>query len=529
MSRVLQLPPELLQTLLKSPKQCLQFEQGIYQVEVRILDTLSEDEDDIPPQEFLHTQQPGSDLFLEPLGLEHLGLENLESTDPPQSSPDAKEPSALSTNHELRKIKSGAISPDLFLDATDKPASPKKSDNAVDPGLFFEQTPTRPPKRKSTNKPTSHHGTSPSLDRIPAAPIKAKAEGMKLQLLDESSTQTPQQRRSRDDIVSIPNKTSEPSFDNAFEHPEFDYPPPTTQTGSSAAYHAASSSQHNPIPQHNAPTPPTRTNTSSHRLLRTTDTPIALHMLFKRLSLPIDQSIHLKHLPTTGDLTPLELAQRAAVKFLLSRPIPICEDPNDPPSYRLIGQLHNGDFVLFYQDQQGILSFAPIYEDGGTLQIALKEGEQLLTEAELTQIFQLGARFVGPEVAKQKALQLQHQLQPDEAPAKKENQFTLRPANTRNNAKIRKIKVTTHLIQRLNHNRIQDDNTAWDESLQPGIAVFRNNLATLYQNEKPLLEGVLICVISQGSFMIFDRRSKKRASLEPNANQTIWIRRIDSH
>ncbi len=274
-----------------------------------------------------------------------------------------------------------------------------------------------------------------------------------------------------------------------------------------------------------SPSPMNINSTPSYRLLRTTDTPIVLRWLFDRLGVPCEQSIHLQQLSSNYPQSPLELAKEAGIKQMLSIPIPISESPSDPPSYRLIGEFQNSQFALLYQDDNGKLCFAPIFEDGGTLQIALQEGEELLTREELTALFQQGARYTTPEQARKSALDLQHKLANSQAAPPSQNP-TFRPAMLQQNF-TKTIPVDERLLKRLHFNRTHDDQNLWDTDLQPGVAIFRNNLATLYENGKPIIEGILICLISQNRFMIFDRRNKRSASLDPNANQELWLRHVE--
>ena len=444
MSQRLQLPGPIWDLLLQHPEQKIEFAQDNYRVEIRI--TVQ----DAPP-----TSAGSTDDLTMP-SAEH------DETEP------SKGRSKLATNPEL-------------------PAVGHQS-GTVDPGLFVDE----PPARKEPRPPTPK--------RIETA--KPEQTGMKLELLDESSTQQDRAVRKKSTFPE------QPPSDESLAHL------PIMDVGFDLPKNTKPSSQPWGLP---------------YRLLRTTDTPLVLQFLFRRLAVPVAQSIHLARLPSRGQMSSVDLAEAAGVEQLLSVAVPLSESPSEQPSYRLIGQRHDEAFVLLYQDAEQRLCFAPIQEDGGPLQIALQEGEELLTEEELTLLFQTNARFVGPEEAKQSALQLQEQLhQPDKKEASPEAKApTMRPAVTQKHSTKRVIDVDQRFLKRLNFNRNHDDKHLWDNELQPGVAILRHSLATLYQDNKPVIEGVLICLIGKTHFMIFDRRSKRNVSLTPNTNQQIWIRRND--
>ena len=90
------------------------------------------------------------------------------------------------------------------------------------------------------------------------------------------------------------------------------------------------------------------------------------------------------------------------------------------------------------------------------------------------------------------------------------------------------VAIDERFLNRLEFNR-QNDNQQqlWDIQLQPGMEVLRNSLATLFERNVRIVEGVLIFVVSRNQYLIFDKKSKNYIPLQPNSAQKIWIRRED--
>lgn len=266
------------------------------------------------------------------------------------------------------------------------------------------------------------------------------------------------------------------------------------------------------------------TEHSTFRVLRTTDTPKVLHLLFHRLNTSLEQLNRL--LPESqGGLPPTHIARAAGITAVLHTPIPFSPSPETPPQYHLVGQTREDTYVLLYQEN-GVLQFDSIPQDGGNYQIALVEGEELLTDQEITQLFKEGARDATPAQAEATARQVQHKLRRNGPSSSELRPLALsRPNTQKYDEGIEKsIPVNQRLLNRLDYNRNQDQEYLWSEELQPGVAVFRYNIATLYQQGLRLLEGVLLCIIDQKQYLVFDRRSKRSIALQPDAEQSIWLR-----
>lgn len=270
------------------------------------------------------------------------------------------------------------------------------------------------------------------------------------------------------------------------------------------------------------------------RLLRTSDTIAALERLFKRMSTTVSTlNILFKDLPPHHP-SPSEFAEASGVKKILKELVPFCYKGEKTPTYRVVGQGSDGSFVLLFQQPESkSLVFMPLDVEGQLPQIALVEGETLLNETELTALFQTGARSASPEEAKAKAQQVQQKLgtgtheaySTESAPARQANFEPPSTATVNTDHGLDKsIAVDQRLLNRFEFNR-NHNSTLWDEDLQPGIAVFHNNSATLYIENRQVIEGVLLCILNQSQYLVFDRRSKRSVHLQPSANQRLWLRK----
>lgn len=271
------------------------------------------------------------------------------------------------------------------------------------------------------------------------------------------------------------------------------------------------------------------------RLLRADDTVPALKKLFLRLSAPLSSLDGLfKELPPYHP-TPSQFAQTSGVSKVLQQPVPFCYKGETNPTFRIVGLCEDQSLViLFQQPDSKNLVFVPLDMEGDIPQIALIEGNSLLLEHELTELFQQGARTASPEEAKAKALQVQKHLRPTGSPKTTQQKSTANPAanfappstNHQVNGLDKSIPVDQRLLNRFefhrNHNR-----ELWDEELQPGVAVFRQNAATLYLDNQAAIEGVLLCLIKQQQYMVFDRRSKRSIHLQLGTQQRLWLRKDD--
>ncbi len=87
------------------------------------------------------------------------------------------------------------------------------------------------------------------------------------------------------------------------------------------------------------------------------------------------------------------------------------------------------------------------------------------------------------------------------------------------------IPVDQRLLKRFDYQRQRNEKKLWDDSLQEGVSFFRGNIATLFIDEHPVIEGILIYLKRQKKYFIFDRRTKKSILLEPGTGQKLWLRR----
>ncbi|TNE46728.1 MAG: hypothetical protein EP343_22700 [Deltaproteobacteria bacterium] len=270
------------------------------------------------------------------------------------------------------------------------------------------------------------------------------------------------------------------------------------------------------------------------RLLRSSDTTPALETLFKRDATSVKTlDTMFKDLPPHHP-SPSEFAEASGVSKVLKELVPFCYEGESTPTYRVVGRCSDNSFVLLFQqtDSRGLV-FMPLDVEGQLPQIALVEGENLLNETELTELFQTGARSASPEEAKAKARQVQQKLGPTAQPAVQKlqaRQANFEPPSTasRNNENglDKSIVVDQRLLNRFEFHR-NHNSELWDEDLQPGIAVFSNNSATLFIENRQVTEGVLLCLLNQGQYLVFDRRTKRSVHLQPNANQRLWLRKED--
>lgn len=279
-------------------------------------------------------------------------------------------------------------------------------------------------------------------------------------------------------------------------------------------------------------------NQASFRALRATDTPKVLAILHQRLDTHLKQLDHL--MPAQqGGLPFSQIAKASGLAAVLPHPLPFTQSPDESPDYHLVGKLRDGSFALIYQDEQkGSFHFTKIPPDGGDLQIALVEGEELLTDQELTKLFQEDAREATPEQAEATAKELQDRLRPKPGESRRPNIPTPPPIairskpvsinEPRGGGQDKAIPVNARTIKRLEFNRNQDMQHLWDENLQPGVAVFRYNIATLFQDNQQVIEGVLLCIVERKQYLVYDRRSKRSVPLDPNGQQKIWLRHDDS-
>ncbi len=270
------------------------------------------------------------------------------------------------------------------------------------------------------------------------------------------------------------------------------------------------------------------------RLLRSSDTTPALEILFKRNATSVNTlDTMFKDLPPHHP-SPSEFAEASGVRKVLTELVPFCYKGETTPTYRVVGRCSDNSFVLLFQqtDSRGLV-FMPLDVEGQLPQIALVEGENLLHEPELTELFQTGARSASPEEAKAKARQVQQKLGPTaqtKVQQTQARQANFEPPSTagRNNENglDKSIVVDQRLLNRFEFHR-NHNGDLWDEELQPGIAVFSNNSATLFIENRKVTEGVLLCLLNQGQYLVFDRRTKRSVHLQPNANQRLWLRKED--
>lgn len=266
------------------------------------------------------------------------------------------------------------------------------------------------------------------------------------------------------------------------------------------------------------------------RALRTTDTPQVLTCLFNRMDTQLEHLDRLLGQEHSG-LAPSHLAKASGITSVLPEPVPFTTSPDTPPTYHLVGEARGQHFVLLYKDQEtGELRFEPIPQDGGTYQIALVEGEELLTDDELTKLFKEGARDATPEQAEATAKQVKKKLRKFPTNSAQKAVVMKKPATLqqqqRSQGLSKAIPVNQRLLKRLDYNR-SDQPHLWDDNLQPGISVFRYNIATIYKDQQPIMEGVLLCIVARKQYLVYDRRSKRSLPLDPAGEQQIWLRHDD--
>lgn len=271
------------------------------------------------------------------------------------------------------------------------------------------------------------------------------------------------------------------------------------------------------------------------RLLRADDTVPGLRKLFARLSAPlITLDTLFKDLPAHHPM-PSQFAEASGVLKVLQQPVPFCYKGEANPVFRVVGVCQDQTMViLFQQPDSKNLVFVPLDMDGSMPQIALIEGNPLLLETELTELFQLGARTASPEEAKAKAQQVQQHLSTadhrsvrSKTAAKPSASFNPPSTNHQVNGLDKSIEVDQRLLNRFEFHRIHN-REMWDEELQPGVAVFRQNAATLYLDNCAAIEGVLLCLVKQQQYMVFDRRTKRSIHLQPGTQQRLWLRKDDT-
>lgn len=266
-----------------------------------------------------------------------------------------------------------------------------------------------------------------------------------------------------------------------------------------------------------------------YRLLRENDTLSALDKLFRRKTVSPAQLTSLFQLPLDY-IDSVQFAHEHGIIEILSQSVPFCDTPNSMPVYRVVGRRQDGQYMILIQHNQ-TMTFVQLSAAHSVLQIALIEGEDLFTEAELADLFQTNSYKSSPKEAQAKAQQIQHKLQSGtfQSTTHSHDQAIFSPPDTLkakdDNALNRSIDVDQRLIKRFDYQRNNDHKNLWDLDMQPGIAIFRDNTATLYIDAQVIIEGLLLCLLKHNQYIVFDRRTKRSVHLQPNTNQKIWLRR----
>ena len=270
-----------------------------------------------------------------------------------------------------------------------------------------------------------------------------------------------------------------------------------------------------------------------HRMLRANDTLYVLNLLFKRSAVPLERSPELRRL-ITESANFLEDAKTQGVQETLPISIPIAEESGEPPVHRLVGRRENNSFVLFHKKKEtGEFFFSDIEADG-TLQIALIEGEDLLSEDELTDLFQNNARGEKPtrEAANSMARQVQSKIQPPpgqstDSGERPEPALTFAPKpkpDPAQNAQ-RAIPVNMRLLNRFTYSRGNNIEGLWDPNVLKGMVIYKKSLVTLFIGDNQRVEGILAFVIKNNAYMVFDRRNNRYVPLKTDGTQRLWLRK----
>ncbi|MCK6512977.1 hypothetical protein L6R29_23855 [Myxococcota bacterium] len=483
MTHALRLPEDIWNLLLQDPNHTLAWVQGHYRVEVRLIPSLESAEHDLSPEpapapKALYTPQTTS-----PHAPLRIGGET------PRTSPDAPPTrirNTLATNYELASVQRnlGTVNIDLLLDIS--------SDD-------LEAARQAPPSEQPTKlpaPPTSHEPifSVPSNNLQPATvPIPPSGSNQSLPVIQGLAVEVPEESPSMEFELTPVDVVVE-------QEPRLS------------------------LTQKQAPKP--ARIAQPFRLLRSADTPIVLKMLAGRLSIPLEQSISLLY-QWKQEQHLLQRAQNAHITHLLSVLLPMSESAYEAPTRYIIGIRRDQRFCLWRNSPLGDFRFEAIPSDGGNFQVALYQGEALLTEDEFTQLFTKSDRELGPKQAQQKAQHLFQQVQGQRAMTqgsvaqmmhvKAQEEFAAPQQNT--------LPVTQELLNRLDHHRLREEPQIWDTTLQPGVAVLTQHAAALYQHGTAQITGVLICIIDRKQYMLFDQHTRRYVTLLPNGTQQLFLRR----
>ena len=273
-----------------------------------------------------------------------------------------------------------------------------------------------------------------------------------------------------------------------------------------------------------APAKPAKLS-SPYRLLRAADTPLVLKMLAQRLSVPLAEAAPLLIL-WKQESHLLQRAKEAYISHLLSTLVPISDAPHEIPTRTIVGVRRDQRFCIWRNSPLGNFRFDTLPSDGGSIQIALYQGEALLTEEEFAQLFSKSDRALAPAKAQERAQHIFKQLQ---------GQRTLTQGSVPQMMNIQALQqqppqqhalpVDPYLLQRLERHRLHEEPQIWNRTLQPGVAVLTQHAATLFQDGKPMIEGILIYILERKQYMLFDQRSRRYLTLLPNPNQHLLLRR----
>ncbi len=267
------------------------------------------------------------------------------------------------------------------------------------------------------------------------------------------------------------------------------------------------------------------------RLLRASDTPWVLRKLFERESVPISKIKEYFKLPEQR-VSIEELAEAAGIVEFYPELIPFVDSPDSEAEYRIVCRRDDNSFVLLVKSQSSqALSFIPLSHVEVMPQIALIEGESLLSEEELKELF---ARYPKEGDKKAKAIKVAEKIGKNLAPksetkrGKVPHTPSLSMPKTKSFSGVEKsIPVDDRLLKRFDYQRTHNEKGLWDSTIQEGVSIFKDNIATLFVDNKPIIEGILLYLIKQKQYLIFDRRHKRSVVLEPNIGQRLWLRRDD--
>jgi len=260
------------------------------------------------------------------------------------------------------------------------------------------------------------------------------------------------------------------------------------------------------------------------RLLRATDTLPAFGILFERLSVNLEESKHFTFY--FEQPVSLHAAKNLGLECLLSIPIPLSEDPHDPPAHRLIGRCFDGSYMILYRGAEGQVRFAPVEVEKNQFQIALLEGEVLFEENELDELFGRKSSSSEKLRAKETIRSLKAKTNPSLGRVQPPIVMlhpTPPPTSSQALSGEKAVPVDIDLLNHLDEHRTQNPQDVWQESDEPEQISLRHTTGILYQGKSVLLRGGLYYDSKRNEYILEDRRTGDSWVLSIDKGLLLWL------